>query len=531
LRVIIKNTASIIKLVFYDLTDMPLFKHLHDDAFLIFSRKHRYLYEAALLEIYTRCFSSGSVFPTRQELVHAIYDLVGRQPNLLLDADDLTEGLPEIVSKGRRRLKFAATGGVTGDRVLKSAQQVYQGLVRTGWLEEEEYGLKITVDMPMGALLVVQRLSSLKSDVSQRFGGLVVHIKASLDMVEKLSPENSEKARSSAVHALREARVQADQFVKTLRAILSDLRRIRQSLMNAQDLRQKMDTYFEEFIGELVLKDFQAILTFNHPYRFRDQIITTARRISYTADLIDIISDGYVEIGIKPDAPQARDEVISDLLSIETTFDTIGEMFERIAQFRRALETRLKNTVKYAEQGERGLSARARALVARMEILLSAEPDRYSEPSFPSQIIRGFTPWSERQLAPQRQARAPIEAKPLARRPHDPIYEFRKQLRSDYLERISPSPERVRQFLQRLTAPYHAVEARFVEIGTVDDFLAFDAVRRYAITGEIPYPVDREFVLEYLPDGEPHDCEWLRCSNFSIRRLDIPSDQEFWHAE
>lgn len=79
---------------------MPLFKYLHDDAFLIFSRKHRYLYEESLLEVYDRCFSTGSTFPTRQELVHAIYDVVGRRPDLLLDADDLIEGLPEVVSKG-----------------------------------------------------------------------------------------------------------------------------------------------------------------------------------------------------------------------------------------------------------------------------------------------------------------------------------------------------------------------------------------------------------------------------------------------
>lgn len=498
---------------------MPLFKYLHDDAFLIFSRKHRYLYEESLLEVYDRCFSTGSTFPTRQELVHAIYDVVGRRPDLLLDADDLIEGLPEVVSKGRRRLKFAGTGGETGDRVLKAAQQVYLGLVRTGWLEEEEYGLKITVDMPMGALLVVQRLSSLKSDVSQRFGGLVVHIKTSLDMVENVSIKNSDKARSSAVYALREARVQADQFVKTLRAILSDLRRIRKALVESENLRQKMDTYFEEFIGELILKDFQAILTFNHPYRFRDQIVTTARRISYAPDLLAIVAEGYIEIGITSDIQQARDEAVSDLLSIERTFDTVGEMFDRIAQFRRALEMRLKNTVKYAEQGERGLSSRARALVARMETLLTAEPDRYVEPTVPCEVARIFVPWSQKQLAQQRQARLPIEAKPLAKRPYDPVYELRKRMRTDYLDRISPSAERVSQFLARISSPYHTIEARFVELRNIDDFLAFDAARRYALTRDVPSPVSDEFELEHLPESEPHDCEWLRCSNFSIRRL------------
>jgi hypothetical protein len=498
---------------------MPLFKYLHDDAFLIFSRKHRYLYEAALLEVYEKCFSSGSIFPTRQELVHVIYDIVGRRPELLLDDEDFAEGLPEIVSKGRRRIRFAGSGGDTGDKVLKAAQQIYQGLLRTGWLEEEEYGLKITVDMPMGALLVVQRLAGLKSDVSQRFGGLVVHIKASLDMVERLSTENPEKARSSAVHALREARVQADQFVKTLRAILSDLRRIRKTLTESENLREKMDTYFEEFIGELILKDFQAILTFNHPYRFRDQIVTTARRISYEPDLLDIVASGYIEIGIAPDVQQAHAEAVSDLLSIERTFEVVGEMFERISVFRRALEMRLKNTVKYAEQGERGLSSRARALVSRMETLLLNERDRFDEPSVPSEVTRVFVPWSQHQLAPQRQARAPIKAKPLAKRPHDPIYEFRKRMRADYLERISPSPERVNQYLQRIISAHHAVEARFVAIENVDDFLAFDAARRYALTQEVPDPVSRQFTLEYLPESEPHDCDWLRCGNFSIRRL------------
>lgn len=160
-----------------------------------------------------------------------------------------------------------------------------------------------------------------------------------------------------------------------------------------------------------------------------------------------------VDLGRSSDAQQARDEAVGGLLSIEMTFDTVGEMFERIAQFRRALETRLRNTVKYAEQGERGLASRARDLAARMEALLAANPDRYAAPTIPGAIERVLPPWSEGQLAPQRQARRPIEAKPLGKRPYDPSYEFRKRMRADYLDLISPSPERVRQFLARIVLP------------------------------------------------------------------------------
>lgn len=496
---------------------MPLFKYLNDDAFLIFSRKHRYLFEAALIEVYDQFFGAGAVFPTPLEVVNVIYDVIARRPEFIFDSDEVVDGLPELVSKGRRKVRFANTGGESADRALKAAQAVYQALLRTGWLEQEEFGLKVTVDMPMGALLVVQRFSTLQADVSQRFGGLVIHIKTSLEHVERLASANTERDRSSASHALREARVQAEAFVKTLRAILSDLKRIRKALTEADDLRRKMDTYFEEFIGELLLKDFQSILTFNHPYRFRDQIVATARRICFTDELISIVGSGYLEIGLAQDPARAREAVQADLLSIEQTFETVGDMFERISAFRRGLETRLKNTVRYAEHGERGLASRARGLVLRLEGLLASDQDRYAAPTVPGLIERVSSPWSEKQLAPQRQSRRAVEPTALASRVHDPLYAFRKQLRAEYLRRISPSPERIHEFLGKVVQPHHTVEARFIELGSIDDFLAFDAARRYALTQESPGMISRDFEFVFLPDGAPHESEWLSCSNFSIR--------------
>jgi hypothetical protein len=53
---------------------------------------------------------------------------------------------------------------------------------------------------------------------------------------------------------------------------------------------------------------------------------------------------------------------------------------------------------------------------------------------------------------------------------------------------------------------------------TVDDFLAFDAARRIALTKELPTEIARQFELEFAPELPPHDSEWLRCANFIIRR-------------
>jgi hypothetical protein len=285
---------------------MPvLFKYLNDDAFLIFSRGNRHLYEACLLEIYARYFEVGTQFPTPQEIVHVIYDVLGANPQLVDDEGEL-QALPEIVSSRRRRIRFVGVAGSAGDKALKLATHLYSRLLATGWLEEEEYGLRVTVDMPMGALLVTQRLVSLKTDITKRFGGVVVQIKISLENAAKLAAAADTRAKSDASQALDVALEHVSDFTKTLRAILSDLKRIRRSLLEAPTLKDRIATYFDQFIGELLLKDFQSILTTNHPYRYRDRIIDLARTLSLDERVMQALSDGYVTSGISRTADDGR---------------------------------------------------------------------------------------------------------------------------------------------------------------------------------------------------------------------------------
>ena len=149
-----------------------LFRYLHDDAFLAFSREHKHLYAVCLLDLHERFFTGVPAFPTPQEVTHAIYDVMRSNPALWKEDDDFGEPLPEIISAGRRRIKRAtASTTETADKALLIAHQLYDRLIGWGWVEEEEYGLRVTVDMPMGPLLVIQRLASLNRDISQRFGG------------------------------------------------------------------------------------------------------------------------------------------------------------------------------------------------------------------------------------------------------------------------------------------------------------------------------------------------------------------------
>jgi len=509
---------------------MPLFRYLHDDAFLVFSRAHKHLYEACLLDLHERFFTGAPAFPTPQQVVHAIYDVMRANPALWSEGDDFAEGLPEMISTGRRRIRRADSTRISepGDKALSIARQVYSRLVASGWLEEEEYGLKITVDMPMGPLLVIQRLASLNKDVSQRFGGLVVTIRLGLEAVQKLTPEITDRGQRESALALRAARLQADQFSKSLRAILADLKRIRQAVMESKSLGDRLEAFFEEFVEQLLLRDFESILTFNHPYRFRDDIVDLARRISYTPATMQVIAEEYVSCGIATDFDTGRLEADADLLSIETMFAQIGDMFERIEAFRRQLEGRVRNTIKYAERGAQGLVGRAGDLVRRLDALLG--DGRHSAATVEWSVEPLRSPWSEYQHAHVRQPRQPVEAQALQGRPTDPLYEIRKRLRLEYIARIAPRPEEVRRFLEAQVPPFGTKEARFMELRTVDEFLAFDTARRYALTGEIPREVARSFNLESDPDAPPHDSEWLRCSNFVVRRSGVFHQRMAIHA-
>jgi hypothetical protein len=497
---------------------MPLFRYLHDDAFLVFSREHKHLYAACLLDLYERFFTGAPAFPTPQQVVHAIYDVMRANPTLWTENDDFGEVLPEMVSAGRRRMRRADVSRIseTGDKALLIARQLYARLLAWGWLEEEEYGLRVTVDMAMGPLLVIQRLASLNKDVSQRFGGLIVQIRLNLEAVEKLSPQVTDRKQREAALAVREARNQADQFTKSLRAILSDLKRIRRTVMESKTVGDRLEAFFGEFVEQLLLKDFESILTFNHPYRFRDAIVDLARRISYTPGTMRVLAEEYLAASMAPSIEEGGLEAEADLLAIESTFGQIGEMFERIETFRRQLEARVRNTIKYAERGAQGLVGRAGDLGRRLDALL--QDGRHAEATVEWSIEPLRSPWSEHHHAPSREPRRPVETQPLGERPSDPIYEIRKQLRVQYIMRIAPGPEEVRRFLERQVPPSGTKEARFMELKTVDDFLAFDTARRFAMTRAVPPEIARTFELEFTPDRPPHDSDWLRCSNFIVRR-------------
>ncbi|WP_271498255.1 Wadjet anti-phage system protein JetA family protein [Bradyrhizobium sp. CCBAU 11357] len=71
--------------------------------------------------------------------------------------------------------------------------------------------------------------------------------------------------------------------------------------MESKTVATRLEAFFEEFVEQLLLKDFESILTVNHPYRFRDAIADLARRISYTPETIQVLAEEYTASSMAAD--------------------------------------------------------------------------------------------------------------------------------------------------------------------------------------------------------------------------------------
>jgi hypothetical protein len=70
--------------------------------------------------------------------------------------------------------------------------------------------------------------------------------------------------------------------------------------------------------------------------------------------------------------------------------------------------------------------------------------------------------------------------------PPDPLRDLRKRLEKDYLDLLAVKPEQVRHFLEARVGPFGESLASEFAIDTVEDFLAFEALRLAVFSGATP---------------------------------------------
>jgi hypothetical protein len=493
-----------------------LFGQLGADIFTVFSGENRALYERAILSVYDELYRSDLLFPTQAEVVRVIYERLGREPSLWTE-DEAAVDLDRLVTRTGRRIRRRRIEGAHDEAtgiVISRSRHIYNRLLQTGWLDESSYGLKITVEMPSGAMRLAEFLCTLNEGASEQLGGLVVEVRNAIRAVREKPAENA--------LGLNKAARDAASFGRYLRSVLSALHEVDRLVLSSDTLADRLRHYFEDFVERVFLRDYTAIATTAHPYRHRRAILTSLDDLEDSYIDLAAVADAYLEARLVSEAIAARDLVQDDIFRIRRVFERIEEAFEAIQQHRSRLETRLRNVVRYA--GRRtSFVQRSEHVIQRLDEIVASKA---VGPAIRGLIEPRIPLMGPGLLARPRSSRTAISDIDLTIPPLDPVRELRRELERAYLDRLTVSPIAVSRFLERRVPPFGEKSAAFLTIDTIDDFLAFEALRVTVAAGlgaagqtRVARVLQGRF--ELLTEGaDAVSNEWLDCPGFIVRRLD-----------
>lgn len=481
----------------------------------MFSGANRWLYERAILAVYDELYRSDLLFPTEAEVVGVIYGCLTRDPGLWAE-DETGVDLDRLETRTGKRVRRRRVAGVddqaTGTAINRS-RHIYNRMLQTGWLDEASYGLKTTVEMPSGAMRLAEFLCSLKEGSVEQLGGLVVEVRNAIRAVREKPAENALGLNKAAQDAAR--------FGRYLRSVLAALREVDRQVLSSDTLADRLRHYFEDFVERVLLRDYTAISTTAHPYRHRRMILAALDTLEDSEIDLAAIAGAYLEARLVSDTQAARDLVQEDLFRIRRVFERIEDSFEAIQQHRSRLEARLRNVVRYA--------GRRTSFLQRSEQVIQALDHAFAAGAN-DLLIRGMIEPRVPVIGPEllarpRGSRPEISDTELALPPPDPIREFRRRLEREYLDRLTISPAKVSRFLERRVPPFGEISAASMDIETVDDFLAFEAMRMLVAGGlgadgrsRLARALEGRFELIFTED--PVSNEWLECRGFLVRRVD-----------
>lgn len=509
---------------------MPLFANLNDHFFLPFSRRNRWFYEECLVSLYVRFYKDAPRYPRDSEVIADIYETLKSRPDLWSEEEGL-EDLPQLQVRGRRRTGKRAAGGAESDladSVRARAVRHYEYLIATGWLEEERFGIVKTVDMSPGALSLMETLHRIREGFSLQFSGTLVQLNLALKGI----------AEDPALNALslNQVRQNLESFVRHLRAIISDLKRIRTEMMEGEGQRARLKVFFDGFVKRLLLKDFAALHTTNHPYRYKNEILVAVRRLAADGHVVRLVAKTYAEhadpelmsrgsdweIEKQNALDDAAYRVVGDLNALVEILGHIDQMFERIRSFQSQLEERLRNMLRYKSRGRRDYAKRMDAALDRLVTVIAASPDIAHEP-----LVEGYLDSSERLFGEAlhtepRRDRVPLGVAQVHVSEPDPVDLFQRDLKNAYLRRLRPSPAVVAEFIDRAMGAQASVEARDIAMASIDDFLAFDALLLMSRRGKLPVEVSDRFRIEDSEGDQPVCTEYLECEPFRVVRVKEP---------
>jgi len=390
------------------------------------------------------------------------------------------------------------------------AGRVYRYLRDCGWLREiDDIGYRRVTYFPQIASQLLSALDTIKHGRSAKLGATCQGVYSALMQAKEKPTENASQIEFAA-NAARS-------FYSDLSAMSGSCREIAHRMSEAQGGNQLFHTFFKDFLKGILLGDYSTLKTTNHPYRYRVVTLTLAVEILSSESLMCSLIETISRENNDPDRDRIGESIARDLNDINSVFENIDALLQRIEHYRSSMTRRAREAMQYALTAVPDLGVRIEGLVGVISKITGDEclPAFLSEDTYlaPDRLYTPRTKQPEPEPTEIMRLSPPIKA----------IAHSRAM--DQYLRRRQDNPKRIEAYLEQAMQSCNVITTDDLRVESLDDFLAYLQLRDLLHDAVASNSVFQELLQSYRltpVKGETTENDFLSAPKLRIERRNSP---------
>ncbi|WP_018234234.1 Wadjet anti-phage system protein JetA family protein [Thioalkalivibrio thiocyanodenitrificans] len=478
-------------------TPRNLFDQLPEGLFGPLASPNRRLYWQVLLRLYKTMFDDEvevlDYGHARSSVIDAIEAVLDERSDLWVDEGG--EGAGSEKTDNPRRLR---------------ANNTYYALRAAGWLEEERRGYHDYVSM-------ASRVSQCLSLLIEMAEGRPLIVTGKLKGMAAGMRQVYESPREQA-DTLTELAKDAGRFARHVNSIRGAIKALYDRIRGDLPTREIVATFFDDFLRDLLVRDYAPIKTSENPLRIRDELLRIVTALRYQDEIKAELLEGYKRLYGEVEVGDARVRLDQDLSRLEQVFLNIERQLDAIDAMKVRYERRIDTVIDYATRAPRTLGKD----LARLSAALVRHGERHPQAGIALPLMGAELPGEARLAQPKRVREAPAP-RAVKKTPLDPKVRARSDRERFAHQAVQVTERALGEFLSQRVGPGGKGELGAFEVRTVRDYFCTLALRRAARcpgSGAQEFP---DVLSRYqLTPGE----DWVETDYFCMRNVTITRRKE-----
>lgn len=470
-----------------------LFSKLPDNIFKPLAGPNRHIYQDVLLSLYPVFFDENEAedfFPRKDAVIDEIEESLARLERLQWFAEN-SDGSEEIEP-------FPSIPGC--------ADYVYNRLVKTGWLEEDQEGYNKSVVMPPIVSALLAALIDISHNQKKSYGGTVLGILVQIEA----AIGNPVEMGQLFIEAFDNTR----KFNSHLTSIIYGLKDIQTQIISSRAPREILATFFDDFVTNILIADYKTLQSENNPFRFRTKILQHLRLLQGSWETTVKIAKHYEERYALSEVA-ARTLLMDHTQYLLSSFELVDRRLKKIDQFRARLEDRVAETVRYLDKTSPGIRTKIATILEGIGTIAKESPEELLLLPFPYGLLTHsiIAPKSIRTVSKRRQ---PVTTQILRETSVSPEVVARSRALIAYMARRRITSDKVVEYIERHLTEKEMITSNEMVIETVEDYIAFTHIKRLSKMGNKGYAHATRYIITETSEFCAN--RWLESRGFIVQK-------------